>query len=859
MSISDTNNARKFASIAETAAAQAKLSADKLNNAPEYAAQAAASAAAAALSAQVAVSAESIVNDLAISASESATSAAASAAEAEGAVGAAIGRCVRAPTGELIDPLPASVSRQNTFLVFGSSGEVSVLPQDDVAILDSEGKVPVSMIPAIALSEIFVVSSQSAMLALTAQEGDIAKRTDLGYSLVLSAEPASTLSNWVQLNDDVLAQLGLQSGATEVGASDHLGNATTVQGALDQKQPKATLIAATGATLVGDPLDTTVANALSRRIYTVETVTQLLSKDFSNVQDGMHVRTYVNGRGVKNVSEWVISSTQDLTTFSLALPASKFANLVCFPDMNYASFEFGGTDSQNVAAVDEGNRVARAQSVMRSLSFPSGVYSIGAFTLDVDRRGFEFSGAGWDMTYLLSTTTGISMHHVILDPRDRTKDKNHFYQKVNGFTIDGNIDNRGASAASRVLCSAHYSELEFKSVGHILSNVDLCGLVIHWNGLTGGRTNGANSTINSLRVRYNSIKIDGYVGGASQSAVNTVIHGPATTLSSAVSSGATTIPVASIAGIYIGDILEIGGGTLEAKWVIDISGTTITLDSPLDYSHTSAGSVRVPVYGTSVTGTLEVGQIQVGNASGTLLQGLYTEESKIYVFGYADGLEIHGNSIGESTPSITIDSTVNKLSTIRIVCNQVSFPITLNIADRSGSVNGILDLYNFPELEIKQNTRAQNCILVNGLYAFKSLEVDRFYDSNINDRSMTRFKFSGFSAIAQPGTNNEILRFSQITTTTGYDGHTIKLDCSLRRQSGLSGFLQRAGQSSIIGTTISDSITRIVNNYSFYDSVNGADVFFGSNTGRVGIVFKGEPSGGQAVRAMINGEVTSVI
>lgn len=859
MSIPDTNNARKYASIAEIAAAQAKLSADKLNNAPEYAAQAAASAAAAALSAQVAVSAESIVNDLAISASGSATSAAVSAAEAGGAAEAAVGQCVRVPSGELIDPLPASASRQNTFLVFGSTGEASVLSKEDVAILDSEGKVPVSMIPAIALSEVFVVSSQSAMLALTAQEGDIAKRTDLGYSLVLSAEPASTLSNWVQLNDDVLAQLGLQSGATEVGASDHLGNATTVQGALDQKQPKATLIAATGATLVGDPLDTTVANALSRRIYTVETVTQLLAKDFSGVQDGMHVRTYVNGRGVKNVSEWVISSTQDSTTFSLTLPGGKFANLVCFPDMNYASFEFGGTDVQNVAAVDEGNRVARAQNMMRSLSFPAGVYNIGSFTLDVDKRGFEFSGAGWDLTYLLSTTSGISMHHLILDPRDRTKDRNHFYQKVNGFTIDGNIDNRGASAASRVLCSAHYSELEFKSVGHILSNVDLCGLVIHWKGLTGGRTNGATSTINSLRVRYNSIKIDGYVGGASQSAVNTVIHGPATTLSSAVSSGATTIPVASIAGIYIGDILEIGGGTLEAKWVVGISGTTITLDSPLDFAHTSAGSVRVPVYGTSVTGTLEVGQIQVGNASGTLLQGLYTEESKIYVFGYADGLEIHGNTIGESSPAITIESGVDRNSVIRIVCNQASFPITMNVADRSGSVNAILDLYNFPEVSISQCTRDQNSILVNGTYSFKSIDIERFYDSTSNSLSMTRFKFTGFSTQAAAASTVEFIRFAQNSATTGYDGHTINIDASIRRASGLSGYFARCGQSSLIGSTISDSVTRVVNNYAFYDSTNGADMTFASGTGRVGIVLKGEPAGGQLIKAMVSGEVTSII
>ena len=615
----------------------------------------------------------------------------------------------------------------------------------------------------------------------------------------------------------------------------------------------------TGSGLIGDPLETTVAGALARRPYIIDTVTQLLAKNFTGVADGLHVLTYANRYGVKGLSVWIFSSSADANTYSLALPAGRYANLVCYPDMNYSSFDFGGTDTQNVAAVDEGNRVARAQAVIKKLSFPAGVYNIGAFTLDVDKRGFEFSGAGWDMTYLLSTTTGTSMHHVILDPRDRTKDRNHFYQKVNGFTIDGNIDNRGASAASRVLCSAHYAELEFKSVGHILSNVDLCGLVIHWKGLTGGRTNGATSTINSLRVRYNSIKIDGYVGGASQSAVNTVIHGPSTTLSSAVSAGATTIPLASIAGMYIGDILEIGGGALEAKWITGISGTTVTLDSPLTSAHTAGGTVRIPVFGTSVTGTLEVGQIQIGNASGTLLQGLYTEESRIYVFGYADGLEIHGNTIGESSRAITIDSSVDRNSVIRIVCNQMAFPITLNVADRAGSVNQILDLYNFPEVSISQGTRDQTCILLNATNSFKSIDIERFYDSTLNGISMTRFKFTGLSTQASPATTVEFIRFAQLITTTGYDGHTIDIDASLKRANGLSGYLKRAGQTSIIGGSTSDTLTRLVNNYNYYDSTNGLDLTFASGTGRMGLVLKGEPSGGQVVKAMISGEITNIL
>ncbi len=65
--------------------------------------------------------------------------------------------------------------------------------------LDGSGKLPTSTIPSLALVETFVVGSQAAMLALSAQMGDVAVRTDNNRSYILQSEPASTLSNWVQL------------------------------------------------------------------------------------------------------------------------------------------------------------------------------------------------------------------------------------------------------------------------------------------------------------------------------------------------------------------------------------------------------------------------------------------------------------------------------------------------------------------------------------------------------------------------------------------------------------------------------------------------------------------------------------
>lgn len=68
-----------------------------------------------------------------------------------------------------------------------------------IATLDSNGTIPFSQIPASAIADTFVVSSQSAMLALSAGVGDIAVRTDLSKSYILQATPASTLGNWIEL------------------------------------------------------------------------------------------------------------------------------------------------------------------------------------------------------------------------------------------------------------------------------------------------------------------------------------------------------------------------------------------------------------------------------------------------------------------------------------------------------------------------------------------------------------------------------------------------------------------------------------------------------------------------------------
>ena len=87
-----------------------------------------------------------------------------------------------------------------------------------IAPLDTNGKVPFDHIPATAIAEVFVVSSQSAMLALSAGIGDIAIRSDLNKSFILRETPATTLGNWNELltpTDAVLSVDGL-TGAVDL-------------------------------------------------------------------------------------------------------------------------------------------------------------------------------------------------------------------------------------------------------------------------------------------------------------------------------------------------------------------------------------------------------------------------------------------------------------------------------------------------------------------------------------------------------------------------------------------------------------------------------------------------------------------
>ena len=140
-----------------------------------------------------------------------------------------------------------------------------------IASLDGSGLIPTNQLPALAITTTQVVNSQANMLALTAQTGDVAVRTDVNKSFILTASPATTLGNWQELLTPTDSVLSVDGSTGAVSLSGTYINRTSGQllGALDANNfkitglgtPTNTADAATKAYV--DATAGTVANAIA--------------------------------------------------------------------------------------------------------------------------------------------------------------------------------------------------------------------------------------------------------------------------------------------------------------------------------------------------------------------------------------------------------------------------------------------------------------------------------------------------------------------------------------------------------------------------------------------------------------------
>lgn len=101
--------------------------------------------------------------------------------------------------------------------------------EGQIPVVDSDGFLSSSIIPRIAITNTFVVSSQDEMLKLSqAETGDICIRNDLSKTFILKGEPYSTLANWQELKTptDKVTSVNGKTGAVNISLSE-LGGVST--------------------------------------------------------------------------------------------------------------------------------------------------------------------------------------------------------------------------------------------------------------------------------------------------------------------------------------------------------------------------------------------------------------------------------------------------------------------------------------------------------------------------------------------------------------------------------------------------------------------------------------------------------
>lgn len=134
-------------------------------------------------------------------------------------------------SNNLSDLTDASEGRLN--LGLGSAAVVDVgIGEGNIPTLDSNGLLPNSVIPPLAISDTFVVGSESAMTALICQKGDVAIRTDISETFILSSDDPTQVGDWKQILTPVAP---VQSVAGKIGnVTLQLSDLTDITATADQ-------------------------------------------------------------------------------------------------------------------------------------------------------------------------------------------------------------------------------------------------------------------------------------------------------------------------------------------------------------------------------------------------------------------------------------------------------------------------------------------------------------------------------------------------------------------------------------------------------------------------------------------------
>ncbi|QED11527.1 hydrolase [Arthrobacter phage Qui] len=93
----------------------------------------------------------------------------------------------------------ATIGAGTSNLVIGTTGTTAMAGNKTFNFSEILGTIATAQLPPIAITNVYPVANQAAMLALTAERGDMALRADNGESYILSTDSPSTLADWLMI------------------------------------------------------------------------------------------------------------------------------------------------------------------------------------------------------------------------------------------------------------------------------------------------------------------------------------------------------------------------------------------------------------------------------------------------------------------------------------------------------------------------------------------------------------------------------------------------------------------------------------------------------------------------------------
>lgn len=327
-----------------------------------------------------------------------------------------------------------------------------------VATLDAGGKIPSAQIPAIALTEVYVVADITARDALTVQEGDVAKVTDASADPAVTSGSASYIydgSAWVRLNvDDQVLSVNGQTGSVSLDTDDVAEGATNLyytEGRVSANADVAANTAARHDAVTLNAGDTTQQSAsLTGQELTLNQATTttdgVMSSEDKNKLDGIEAGATADQTGAEIKS--LYEAEADTNAFTDA-EKSKLAGIEAgatadqsAAEVPYSNATSGLTATDTQAAIDEVE--GRLDTAESNISANTAAIAAITDTNQVDIPQPAHGLAIGDMVYISGSNTvtksqaDASANAEVNGVVTAVADANNFTMAVNGVqTLTG--------------------------------------------------------------------------------------------------------------------------------------------------------------------------------------------------------------------------------------------------------------------------------------------------------------------------------------------------------------------------------------------------------------------------------------